>query len=68
MTLKILRIRAWRTAAPESCALAIVSLRAQPSRSVLAILGIIIGIILLFAVIAGFEARRSRRGSSPDAH
>jgi di/tricarboxylate transporter len=31
-------------------------------------LGIIIGIIVLFAVIAGFEARRSRRGSSPDAH
>ena len=27
-------------------------------------LGLIIGIIALFAIIAGFEARRSRRGSS----
>jgi uncharacterized membrane protein YbhN (UPF0104 family) len=27
-------------------------------------LGLIIGIILLFAIIAGFEARRSRRGSA----
>ena len=27
-------------------------------------LGLIIGVIALFAIIAGFEARRSRRGSS----
>jgi di/tricarboxylate transporter len=31
-------------------------------------LGLIIGIMLLFAVIAGFEARRSRRRSSSDSH
>ena len=31
-------------------------------------LGLIVGIMLLFAVIAGFEARRSRRRSSSDAH
>lgn len=31
-------------------------------------LGLIVGIMLLFAVIAGFEARRSRRGSSGDQH
>ena len=44
------RIRSWRTAAPESFALAVDSLRSQPSRSVLAILGIIIGIVTVVLV------------------
>ncbi len=42
--------RRWRTAAAESAALAVDSLRTQPARSTLAIVGIVIGIVTVVVV------------------
>ena len=55
--------RRWRTAAAGSAALAVDSLRTQPARSTLAIVGIVIGIVtvvVVASVLAGeFLSRRA---------
>jgi putative ABC transport system permease protein len=46
------RVRTWRSMAHEAASLAVDSLRSQPSRSFLAILGIVIGIVTVVLVTA----------------